>query len=151
MGIQREVPARRFHDIGQPFEGISSARGGTAVGGEPIMTYPQPTPATFSRAADRPAWKRGLRRTVGRRQSVTNQHGKRGWPGRKTDREKEALTIKSSRTKRTWTFRARFRRHAFGWGSEPATKRIKEAVSEIKKAVNEENLLNLGGDDASVT
>jgi hypothetical protein len=32
-----------------------------------------------------------------------------------------------------WTFRARFRRRAFGWRSQPAIKRIKEAVSEIKK------------------
>lgn len=32
-----------------------------------------------------------------------------------------------------WTFRARFRRHAFGWQSQPAIKRIREAVSEIKK------------------
>lgn len=31
-----------------------------------------------------------------------------------------------------WTFRARFRRHAFGWKSQPAIKRIKEAVAEIK-------------------
>lgn len=37
-----------------------------------------------------------------------------------------------------WTFRARFRRHAFGWKSQPAIKRIKEAVSEIKK-VNRSN------------
>ncbi|TVR67429.1 MAG: hypothetical protein EA422_00435 [Gemmatimonadales bacterium] len=32
-----------------------------------------------------------------------------------------------------WTFRPRFRRHAFGWRSQPAIKRIKEAVSEIRK------------------
>lgn len=31
-----------------------------------------------------------------------------------------------------WVFQARFRRHAFGWKSQPAIKRIKEAVSEIK-------------------
>jgi len=29
-----------------------------------------------------------------------------------------------------WVFRARSRRHAFGWKSQPAIKRIKEAVSE---------------------
>ena len=33
-----------------------------------------------------------------------------------------------------WEFRARFRRRAFGWRSQPAIKRVKEAVSEIKKA-----------------
>jgi hypothetical protein len=32
----------------------------------------------------------------------------------------------------TWTFKRRFRRHAFGWRSQPAIGRIKEAVSEIK-------------------
>lgn len=37
-------------------------------------------------------------------------------------------------SKHKWTFRARFRRHAFGWRSQPAIKRIKEAVSEIKNA-----------------
>jgi hypothetical protein len=33
----------------------------------------------------------------------------------------------------TWAFRARFRRRAFGWRSQPAIRRIKEAVSEIAK------------------
>lgn len=33
-----------------------------------------------------------------------------------------------------WEFRARFRRHAFGWRSQPAIARIKEAVAEIKAA-----------------
>ncbi len=32
-----------------------------------------------------------------------------------------------------WQFRARFRRGSFGWKSRPAIKRIREAVSEIKK------------------
>ena len=44
----------------------------------------------------------------------------------------------SSRTKQSWTFRARFRRHAFGWRSQPAIKRIKEAVAEIKKAARKD-------------
>ncbi len=51
-----------------------------------------------------------------------------------------------SGTKHTWTFRARFRRHAFGWRSQPAIKRIKEAVSEIKKAVRKDPVL--GGEGA---
>jgi len=33
-----------------------------------------------------------------------------------------------------WTFRQRFRRGAFGWRSQPAIKRVKEAVSEIRAA-----------------
>lgn len=32
-----------------------------------------------------------------------------------------------------WAFKARFRRCAFGWRSQPAIQRVKEAVSEIKK------------------
>jgi len=31
-----------------------------------------------------------------------------------------------------WEFKARFRRHAFGWKSQPAITRIKQAVAEIK-------------------
>jgi len=32
-----------------------------------------------------------------------------------------------------WEFKARFRRHAFGWKSQPAIQRVKQAVSEIGK------------------
>lgn len=34
---------------------------------------------------------------------------------------------------RTWQFKARFRRHAFGWKSQPAITRVREAVVEIKQ------------------
>lgn len=44
-----------------------------------------------------------------------------------------------------WEFRARFRRHAFGWKSQPAIKRIKEAVSEIKKIARKDKLLAAEG------
>ncbi|MEE9385028.1 MAG: hypothetical protein V3V08_16610 [Nannocystaceae bacterium] len=40
-----------------------------------------------------------------------------------------------------WEFRARFRRRAFGWKSQPAIKRVKEAVSEIKKVARKDKLL----------
>ncbi len=46
-----------------------------------------------------------------------------------------------SDTKHIWTFRARFRRHAFGWRSQTAIKRIKEAVSEIKKVARKDPVL----------
>ncbi len=36
-----------------------------------------------------------------------------------------------------WTFRARLRRHAFGWRSRPPIKQIKEAVSAIKKVARQ--------------
>jgi hypothetical protein len=32
-----------------------------------------------------------------------------------------------------WEFKARFRRHAFGWKSQPAITRVKQAVAEVKK------------------
>jgi hypothetical protein len=35
---------------------------------------------------------------------------------------------------RSWRFKARFRRHAFGWKSQPAITRLQEALSEIKQA-----------------
>ena len=34
------------------------------------------------------------------------------------------LTIMATDTQHKWTFRSRFRRHAFGWRSQPAIKRI---------------------------
>lgn len=44
-----------------------------------------------------------------------------------------------------WKFRARFRRHAFGWKSQPAITRIKEAVSEIKKVARRDKVLAAEG------
>ena len=44
-----------------------------------------------------------------------------------------------------WEFRARFRRNAFGWKSQPAIKRVKEAVSEIKKVARKDKLLAAEG------
>ena len=38
-----------------------------------------------------------------------------------------------TRTGRKWQFEARFRRQAFGWKSQPAIARIREAVSEINQ------------------
>jgi hypothetical protein len=32
-----------------------------------------------------------------------------------------------------WAFAPRFRRHAFGWRSQPAVQRVKEATAEIQK------------------
>lgn len=49
-------------------------------------------------------------------------------------------------TKRhNWVFRSRFRRHAFGWRSQPAIKRITEAVSEIKKVARKDAVLAADG------
>jgi len=49
------------------------------------------------------------------------------------------------KTDHKWTFRARFRRHAFGWRSNTPIKRIKEAVSEIKRVARKEPLLAAEG------
>jgi len=44
-----------------------------------------------------------------------------------------------------WEFRARFRRHAFGWRSQPAVQRVKEAVSEVKAVARRDPLLGAEG------
>jgi len=51
----------------------------------------------------------------------------------------------SSGKKYPWTFRARFRRRSFGWRSQPAIKRIKEAVSEIRKVARKDPALGGAG------
>ncbi len=40
-----------------------------------------------------------------------------------------------------WELKACFRRHAFGWKSQPAVTRIKQAVAEIKKVAKKEPAL----------
>lgn len=45
----------------------------------------------------------------------------------------------------TWTFRDRFRRHSFGWRSQPAIARIKEAVTEIKQVARTDRVLAAEG------
>lgn len=45
----------------------------------------------------------------------------------------------------TWTFATSFRRHAFGWRSETAIRRVKEAVAEIKKAAKADPALAAEG------
>lgn len=47
--------------------------------------------------------------------------------------------------KHKWTFAPRFRARAFGWKSQPAIKRVREAVSEIKKAAKKEPVLAAEG------
>jgi hypothetical protein len=47
--------------------------------------------------------------------------------------------------KRTWTFRRRFRRNAFGWRSQPAVTRVREAVREIKGVARREPVVAADG------
>jgi len=44
-----------------------------------------------------------------------------------------------------WMFAARFRRHAFGWRSQPAIARVKEAVSEIAQVARYDSVLAAEG------
>jgi len=44
-----------------------------------------------------------------------------------------------------WEFKARFRRHAFGWKSQPAIQRVKQAVAEIKKVARHDAVLAAEG------
>jgi hypothetical protein len=44
-----------------------------------------------------------------------------------------------------WQFKARFRRRAFGWKSQPAIQRVKEAVAEIKKVARKDAVLAAEG------
>jgi hypothetical protein len=53
--------------------------------------------------------------------------------------------MKADAPPHTWEFRARFRRHAFGWRSQPAIQRLKQAVSEIKKTARCDPVLGANG------
>ena len=44
-----------------------------------------------------------------------------------------------------WEFQARFRRHAFGWRSQPAVQRVKQAVSEVKAVARRDPMLGAEG------
>ncbi len=44
-----------------------------------------------------------------------------------------------------WAFKAHFRRRAFGWKSQPAVQRVKQAVGEIKKIARKDPLLAADG------
>ncbi len=48
-------------------------------------------------------------------------------------------------TTHRWEFRARFKKHSFGWKSQPAIKHIREAVTEIKKVAKKDPLLAADG------
>lgn len=44
-----------------------------------------------------------------------------------------------------WAFAPRFRRHAFGWRSQPALQRVREAVAEIHKVAKKDPTLAAAG------
>ncbi|MDO8466463.1 MAG: hypothetical protein Q7S46_14620, partial [Gallionella sp.] len=43
-----------------------------------------------------------------------------------------------------WVFAPRFRRNAFGWRSQPAVQRVKEAIAEIQKVARKNPVLAAG-------
>jgi len=53
--------------------------------------------------------------------------------------------VRTTTTRHPWQFKARFRRHAFGWRSQPAITRVKEAVAEIRKVARKDGLLAAEG------
>src|SRR5437867_6483639 len=58
----------------------------------------------------------------------------------------QSVTIEMAKTEAyKWEFKARFRRHAFGWKSQPAIQRVKQAVSEIKKVARKDPALAADG------
>jgi hypothetical protein len=54
------------------------------------------------------------------------------------------MTMKRAEPRR-WQFKARFRRHAFGWRSRPAVQRVREATTEIRKAAPQDPVLAAEG------
>lgn len=50
-----------------------------------------------------------------------------------------------SATAHKWEWRACFRRHAFGWKSQPAISRVKQAVAEIKKVAKKDPIVAAEG------
>ena len=44
-----------------------------------------------------------------------------------------------------WAFAARFRRHAFGWRSQPAVQRVRDAAAEIQKVAKKDPALAAAG------
>jgi len=69
-----------------------------------------------------------------------------GSPAYEYHGRKHGVAVKREVAGHKWMFSPRFRRHAFGWrGSRPAIVRVKEAVSEIKKASKKNGLLGAEG------
>ena len=55
------------------------------------------------------------------------------------------VTAARSVSSHTWQFKRHFRRNAFGWRSQPAVKRVKEAVTEIKRVAKTDPMLAAHG------
>src|SRR5580704_13862523 len=56
-----------------------------------------------------------------------------------------ASRMASKKAGHPWAFRARFHANAFGWKSQPAIARVREAVAEIKKVAKSDPLVAAEG------
>lgn len=57
----------------------------------------------------------------------------------------DAAPASTTKSGHAWAFKPRFRANAFGWKSQPAITRVREAVAEIKKVAKKEPLLAAEG------
>ncbi len=55
------------------------------------------------------------------------------------------MNVRGHSANYAWQFKARFRRHAFGWRSQPAVQRVKEATREIKTVARADPVLAADG------
>lgn len=55
------------------------------------------------------------------------------------------MSARRNSANHTWQFRTRFRKTAFGWKSQPAIQRVREAVSEIKQVARRDSLVAAEG------
>ena len=66
-------------------------------------------------------------------------------PRRVADAVESPIATKPRDRAHHWQFKARFRRNAFGWRSQPAVQRVREAVSEIKQVARTDRILAADG------
>lgn len=55
------------------------------------------------------------------------------------------MATKTQGTAPRWEFKARFRRHSFGWRSQPAVLRVRQAVTEIRQAARRDPVTGAEG------
>jgi hypothetical protein len=60
-------------------------------------------------------------------------------------RERRGARLVNKSERHRWQFAARFRRNAFGWRSQPAIQKVREAMSEIKKVLRRDPVLAAEG------
>lgn len=64
---------------------------------------------------------------------------------RGTTPKRRAMAATTKGTSPRWEFKARFRRHGFGWRSQPAILRLRQAVSETRQAARRDPVTGAEG------